>query len=171
MSERLKVEIKVDYRTFRSAADFRATVERLLLGVSPKYLEGLDCVILRDSGGFTRNERKRSKRDLTSVLTGAYHRATASTPPRIHLFIDNIVQGGGVWLWIPAFRELLVAGPLFHELGHHIQEHIRPEHKDREATAEAWSKRLGREYFATHRRRIIPVFKTLSRILKVVRQR
>jgi len=168
MSTQRTVRIATDYRHFRSPIDFSRSVDRLLLGTPPKYLAGLDSVILRDSGGFTRREKRLSEKDSTKALVGAYHRATRTTPPRIHLFIDNIVQGPSLLLRLPLIRELLLAGPLFHELGHHIQEHIAPEHRDREATAEAWARRLTSEYFSSRRTKLS--LRVLRSVLKLVQK-
>lgn len=165
---RKTVRIVADYRKFNLPIDFRSSVERLLLGTPPKYLVGLDSVILRDSGGFTSREKKHKKKDSTKTLVGCYYRATRTTPPRIHLFLDNIVQGPSLWLRIPLVRELMLAGPLFHELGHHIQEHIAPEYKDRETTADAWSQRLARDYFSS--RRTLLLLRILRGFLRLVRR-
>jgi hypothetical protein len=165
-----RLKILAEGKRFDSPINFRRSIERLLEGIPAKYLAGLDCVVLRDTSGFSQYEKKRSEHDRTKVLTGAYYRRARKTPPRIHLFVDNIVGRNSFWLRMALIRELLLAGPLFHELGHHIQESIIPEHKDKEATAEAWSQRLTREYFQSHYRYTLPMLRVLRAIIKIIRK-
>jgi hypothetical protein len=165
----LNVRVLTDFRGFRAPFDVRGSVERLLLGIPSKYLIGLDAVILRDTGGFTRSERKKSQKDPTRALLGCYHRARRVTPPRIHLFVDNILDdGGSLWLRIPLIRDILLAKTLFHEVGHHIQEHIAPEYRERETTADAWSMRLSAHYFSArpHRALLVKALRVLFKILR-----
>jgi hypothetical protein len=169
---RLNVQVVDRCTTYPLPARFQKTVERLLLGVSPKYLAGLQSVVLRDSGNLTRHEKKKRERLPGMVLLGTYYHRTRTTAPQIHLFVDKILRTWPAWLLrISLIRELVMARPLFHELGHHIQAEIVPEYREREGAAVAWSRKLGREYLESSHRLFLPIFKILKYVAKVVKRR
>jgi hypothetical protein len=142
-----RVDVLEAYHSFRPRIDFRQTVLELLQGICPDYLVGLKRVVLRDSGGFSRAEKKKRQRRPSQDLLGTYYHATHATPPRIDLFVDAIAtRWPGIVLKIPLLRQILIGNVLFHEVGHHIHARIKPEFKDPESAAEAWARRLSREF-------------------------
>jgi hypothetical protein len=167
-----RIKVVSDLRGLRSPIDFSRTVDCLLCGVPGMYLAGLDTIVLRDSGGLTSNEKKKRYRRPGKVLLGTYYHATRKAAPQIHLFVDKITEGWPTWLLrVPLIREVLLAVPLFHEIGHHIQAKIVPKHGDHEDTAEGWSKRLTGEFLSQRYRYLIPIFRRLGKVAKWIKRR
>lgn len=166
----LDVRVSTDYGTFRPPVDFTRSVGRLLRSVPSKYLTGLDSVILRDSSGLTREERKKSGADSGKLPKGAYYRGSGSTPPRIHLFIDNMAQWSKRPLQLPVMRDFIIAKTLFHELGHHIQDRIEPRHKSHEAAAKEWARELTSSFLRDQYWYWVPLMKLVTGINRLFRR-
>lgn len=159
-------------RTFRSPIDFRRTVEVLLAGIQPGFLAGLDRVVLRDADSLTREEKKKRERLSGKIVAGTYYHAVRGSAPYIDLFIDVIAaRWPKTVLRVPLLREILISSVLFHELGHHIHSWMAPDRRDREVTAEAWQRRLSREFFRRRYRFLMFVFGPLGRWVRRSRQR
>ena len=163
------VQVVPRYQEFKSRIDYAGTVEFLLRYVPVKYLAGLNCVLLRDSGGLTRSEKLRAGKKRRAIL-GHYCRATHGQQAQIHLFVDQIAR---YWptplLWWRRSREYALADVLFHEIGHHIHAHIAPEYRDRELTAEDWRGRLILEYLRRRYWYLRPLRKPIGLILRRLR--
>ena len=130
------------------------TVERMLASVPPKYLVGLKEVVLTNSSGMPRKLRrsvtKARKRKVRIVeAAGLYHAAWHGNRAWIEIFIDNKLRGveRSWWLEIAYLRETVLAGVLFHEIGHHIHATTHPEYRDKEDVADTWKLKLNRQYF------------------------
>ncbi len=93
----------------------------------------------------------RGRKARHTAVLGLYHAASnVSNNAWIELFVDRIVSGVPRCALLFASTRATVFGPvLFHELGHHIYASMRPEHREREDTADAWARRL----LTTHLRR------------------
>src|SRR5437899_2964833 len=79
---------------------------------------------------------------------GLYHGAWHGQPPWIELLVDRICAGVPRWaLRLPAVRDLLFAGVLFHEIGHHVYATTHKEHAERESVAEKWRRAMAGPYF------------------------
>ena len=158
----MKARIVTDLRDFPEQVNLVGSVERLLSDVPTKYLAGLGSVLLRDSGSLTRSERQKRERRPSSSLLGTYYHAKGATPPQIHLFVDKILPG---WsprvLRLPIILDVLLARPLFHEIGHHIQARIEPEHRDPEVVATEWSNKLAGAFMRRRYWYLIPFLKIL----------
>lgn len=140
----------MDHRTgHRPRTDLVAAVDRLLSHLPPGYFARLGHVALRDAGGLSRQERLRRKKVAPGMaLKGTYSAPTGRDPARIDLFVDSMLGNlSPLWLRVPPVRDFLVGGTLYHELGHHLHQVVRPEHRDREVVADEWGQRLLREYF------------------------
>lgn len=163
------VQVVPRYQEFKSRVDYAGTVELLLRYVPAKYLAGLHCVLLRDSGGLTRSEKVRARKSRRGIL-GQYCRATQGQQAQIHLFVDQIAR---YWpaplLWWRRSREYLLADALYHEIGHHIDAQIAPEYRDRELTAEDWRGRLTLEYLQHRYWYLRPFRKPIGLILRRLR--
>jgi hypothetical protein len=166
-----EVRICTNFSTFRPPVDFARSVRRLLHSVPSKYLTGLDCVILRDSGGLTTEEKKKSGADSGTSPRGAYYRGNGGTPPRIHLFIDNMAQWSKRPLQLPVMRDFIIAKTLFHELGHHIQNRIEPRHKSHEAAAKEWARELTRSFLRKKYWYWVPIMKLVGGMGRLFRRR
>jgi hypothetical protein len=148
----------------------RRSVERLIAGIPPEYLAGLEKIVLRDSSVLTPHEKKKRAQRPGQVLLGTYHRGRGETRSYIDLFATEIAEDTGSLRWLSLWADLVVSRVLYHEIGHHIHRHIRPEHRDPETVASEWRRTLTRHYF---RRRywylvpvVTPVVRTLIYVLK-----
>jgi type 1 glutamine amidotransferase len=67
--------------------------------------------------------------------------------PYIELRVDKIVAALERWaLPIPFVREIAFGHVLFHELGHHIHNTIRPEYSEKEDVPDTWAGRLNANF-------------------------
>ena len=122
-------------------------------GIPQKYIGGLKTIVVRESTTLN-HKRRRSKTYLRKVKVkikeclGLYHQKWNREPAWIELFIDNIYDGVPKFvLFIPFFRELILAQVLHHEIGHHIHYTKIPEFKEKEDVAEKWTGKLFNYYF------------------------
>lgn len=147
------VKVREAYTKSRPSVDFRWAVGTIVDALQPKYLIGLEEIVLRDASGFTRQEmkqttRSRGRKVLINECRGLYYARTPRQGAMIVLFIDNIIGKLPLWVFrVPLFRDILLARTLFHEIGHHIHSHMHPEYKDSEAVANHWRQTIRREYF------------------------
>lgn len=131
----------------------RRTVERLVLDLPAGYVAGLDQILLRVAGSFTRREKKRKAAGKKKLIPleqclGTYYRSFRDRPARIELYVDNITRDWPVLiLAIPPLADVIVGKVVFHELGHHIHATSDRRFSNQEEVAEEWRKRLSREYF------------------------
>jgi len=149
------------------------TVDYLLRIVDRERIEGLHEVILTNYEGANREIRRRKvrrgKRKIPfSNVLGLYREKYQGKPAYIELFVDNIFHGTPKWaIRIPLIRRFLMAGVLYHEIGHHIH-HVRfPEYKDKEEVAEKWKKVLSVEFIKKKYWYLVPliyVFNLKSRL-------
>jgi hypothetical protein len=167
------VEIVDAYSDFAAPCDARAGVAELLETVPPQHLNGLRYVRLTNAAALKGARKRgrswsRGRKVKHSEVAGLYHAAWQGQPACIELFVDQIFDGPPRWLlrW-RLVRNLLLADVLFHELGHHIHEVERPEHREREAVAEDWSRRLSRHYL---RRRHSVAWFTLRPLARLARR-
>jgi len=147
------------YGSVRSRPKLRGAIERMLWHLPRGYFARFGHVTLRDSGSLTRKERaKREKAGPSRHLLGTYYGPTAGQPAHIDLFVDAIFDGRSTLLVrVPPVRDVLLGRALYHELGHHLQRGVHPEHRDREEVAEEWRRRLLRTYFRKTYWYLLPV--------------
>jgi hypothetical protein len=139
-----------NYKSYTPPCGVKASVEKLLSGVSKEYLGGLESVVLTNSGsigkGMTRRAQGRKYRRQSCA--GFYHPRQKGIRPWIEIIVDNTLGDmPQMLLWIPIIREGMLSGTLFHELGHHLDATVGAPAPTGEAAAEAWSKRLSKTYF------------------------
>ena len=106
-------------------------------------------MVLLNAEGLSRKERlgnvRSRKRKLSkSRVLGFYHHTWQGKPPWIEIRVDKTLSGHSprAPLWIPFFREIRLANVLYHELGHHIHEFVRPEYREKEDVADDWRTKL-----------------------------
>jgi hypothetical protein len=147
-------------------------VEDLVRSLPEEYQVGLRRIVLTNAAALT-GKRKRSwswsrgrKARHTNVL-GLYHQEWNGQPAWVELFVDRTVEGTPDWaLRVPVVRSLAFGTVLYHEIGHHIHARQRPEHRDREAVADDWQRRLIR----VHIRRRHPIARAcLWPVLQIAR--
>jgi hypothetical protein len=154
---------------YKPPFDVVKCVEAMLRSVPEKYLVGLSEVVLTNTAGLPRKMRRamtlsRGKKVRQASALGLYHQAWKNRPAWIQLYVDNILCGweGGFWLRFRLLREGFISDVLFHEIGHHIHDAIRPEHREQEDVADVWKVRLSRNYLKT-------VHPTIRFFMKLVR--
>jgi hypothetical protein len=144
-----QIRVVESYRDYRPPFDAARVVRALLRRVPKKYLVGLDCVVLVNEGALSRRDRigklrsRKRKVDKSRVL-GLYNHAWQGRPPWIEIRVDKTLRNcSPQWhLWIPFFREIVLGSVLYHELGHHIHNSVRPEYREKEDVADDWKGRL-----------------------------
>jgi hypothetical protein len=167
------VKIVRAYQSFVPPLAVEPIVERLLCGIPPGYLTGLHQVVLRESAGLGRRERRRKTRSRGRQVAipecdGLYYQEEPGRPARIELFVDNVLDRSPRWLMrIPFLQDMVLARPLFHELGHHIDRRIAPRHGDIERTAEEWRLQLSRLYVRKRYWYLRPVAWPLARLFRL----
>jgi hypothetical protein len=128
-------------------------VARMLDSIPPKYLVGLDRVVLTNSSGLPRARRRavtKSRKRKVQIATarGLYHQEWDGRRAWIEIFVDNTLSNWVTrwWLKLSFMRESPIGDVLFHEVGHHIHYTSKPEHREREDVADVWKVRLQRIY-------------------------
>ena len=168
MPEDAEICIKEAYRDYTPPLNVAKTVRLLLRSVPPKYLRGLDCVVLTNLSGQPRRNRvgkiiRRGRRVSRSHVAGLYHRQWQGNPPWIELYVDQILRSLPRWSsWIPLITTQLIAETLFHELGHHIHLFIRPEYREKEDVADDWKKKLHGNFIQKRYFYLIPLIRTIN---------
>ncbi|MGZ4833446.1 MAG: hypothetical protein ACXVZQ_11000 [Terriglobales bacterium] len=146
------IRITETYRHYTPPVNVSAIVRKLLGSVPEKYLTGLDCVVLTNETALSRKDRvgkvwSRKRKVHKSQVLGLYHHGSGSSLPYIELRVDKIVAGlKGLSIHIPFLRDIVFGHVLFHELGHHVHNTIRPEHDEKEDVADTWAGKLGANF-------------------------
>lgn len=140
------------------------SVTNLLAETPAKFLSGVDCIVILDSESLSRRERHRLRRRPNDFVLGSYFSRNRTRPPRIEIYSDGLLNSKlAMYLRLPAFRDVLVARVLFHELGHHISSMVEPRHASREAVAERWAKKLARQALRARFPTLHPLLRSLMR--------
>lgn len=140
-----RVKIVTAFTEFRPPFDFESSIDTLLRLTAPKYLRGLDRILLRDGAGLPRRQIVEERKIGKSL--GYYHKPTVQRRGWIELYVDRIVDGySPILMRMRWFRERTLGATLFHELGHHINAQVKPQFGDAERIAEEWKRQLFREY-------------------------
>jgi hypothetical protein len=148
-----QVEIHENYKDFSAPIWVRNSITRLVDGLPAQYLNGLHSITLTNIGGLNHRRRRqktiwRKRKVSVMACRGLYYQTWQGKPAMIELFIDKIIyRWPSVVLKVEIFQDMLLAGVLYHELGHHIHKAHAPEHREREDVAEDWRKKLSRLYF------------------------
>jgi hypothetical protein len=148
-------EIVENYRDFQPPRRIRKSLDTLLDAVPPKYLVGLQTILLTNQAAITKQGRRkrmwsRNHQVRPAQCSGTYH-GTKSSPATITLYIDNILQFEGPWMrLLPLTRYAALGTVLYHELGHHIHTLHRPVCKEKENVADDWSDKLYVDFLRVH---------------------
>jgi hypothetical protein len=167
-----KTKLVTYFHEYTPPFDVRPLMSRMLRSVPSEYLVGLDSIVLTSTDTFSRKRRRsktRSRRRTVRIVKtrGLYHRAQGGETAWIEIFVDRIIEGWelGLWLKLPLLRDFLLAPVLFHEIGHHIHTTIRPEFREREDVADRWQVKLETIYPRKER----PSIRVLSLLAKPFR--
>ena len=171
-----KLEVVEAYRDYVPSFDVRRSVLRLLSTVDERHTHGIRAVVLTNIDALSRQVRRRKTKSRgrkigLDQVAGLYHPAWKGELAWIELFIDQILDGCPRWvLRFPVVRDTMLAQTLFHEIGHHIHKTQAPVHDEQEDVADAWTRRLGRQYFPRVYWYLVPVFRVLVPAYKWVRR-
>ena len=176
--EKIAVRITEAYRDYQPPFDATKLVDKLLTSVPAKYLQGLDCVLLTNESGLPRKDRigkirsRKRKIDRSSVL-GLYHPRSRDYSPYIELRVDRIIIDlrRTTFLGAILLREIMVGHVLFHELGHHIHDSVRPEHREKEDVADDWAGKLTGNFLRRNYWYLFPILIPLSKVYKFMRRK
>jgi hypothetical protein len=173
----MKVKINEAYRDYNPPFDATSVVRRLLKPVPDKYLVGLDCIVLSNFSGLSRDRRigklvSRKRRVSKSRTLGYYRREWHGQPAYIELYVDKIaeyikVERGPTW--IPAFRDVCFGLVLYHELGHHAHRVVRPEYREREDVADDWARKFTKNFMWKRYWYLRPLFLLANRVYRMIR--
>jgi hypothetical protein len=127
----------------------RRRVEMLVARLVPKHVQGLASVVLTNRAALSRNERRqktwyRGMKVSLADSAGWYEQAWNNRPASIRVVVDNALRDIPAWVQrlLPLVATLALAGVLYHEVGHHIQTTVQPEHIEREDVAHRWEANL-----------------------------
>lgn len=157
-----EILILSQFREYNPPADIEGSVRQLLRYVPEQYKEGLQAIHLTNSTAsraFRRNKvwsrgRKVPMRECAGFYCGDH----------IELLVDNLLLNVPRWIVrVPFLRTIWIGSVLFHEIGHHIHRIQQPEHREMEDVADAWQKRLMRQYMRRRYWYLRPIW-TLARL-------
>jgi hypothetical protein len=145
--------IHENYKNYSPPRGVRSAIEKLLSAVPEEFQAGLESVVLTnsDSVGKGKTRRVKGRKYRQQSCGGFYHRRHKGERPWIEIVVDNTLgDTPPLVLGIPLIREMMLAGTLFHELGHHLDVTVGSPAPSGEAAAEAWRQRLSKSYLRKH---------------------
>lgn len=140
-----------DYKDYVAPKRARRVVERLLSTLPEGHLAGLEAVVLTNSARMGKGKTKRIKgrKYPEAQCLGFYHPATQQKGPWIQIVVDNIAAHMPPFFWRSKFlSDMIFAGTVYHEVGHHLDATIGSPSRTGEAAADEWSRRLRLRHFA-----------------------
>jgi len=151
--------------------------ERMLASVPPKYLIGLQRVVLTNSTGLPRKVRRavtksRGRKVRIVEARGLYHPAWYGNQAWIEIFVDSTLRSCEKHWWtkLGFLREAEIADVLFHEIGHHIHFTARPEYREKEDVADIWKVRLNNNYLHGTHRLLRAIFSPSRPLIEICRR-
>jgi hypothetical protein len=144
----LQVQVFECYRDYVPPFDSAQAIRNLLRKVPGKYLTGLDCIVLKNDAALSRKDRRgkirsRGRKVAMAQVLGLYHHAWQGKKPWIEIRVEKILAAySGFSFRIPLIRNIFLGNVLYHELGHHIHNYVRPEYREKEDVAEYWRGKL-----------------------------
>jgi len=144
-------EVTEAYKDYSPPDGTRKSIEELLQSVPKEQLAGLKNVVLTNAEALTGARKRRwswsrgRKVRHGSQVAGLYHHASKTEPAWVEIFVEKAYAGIPSWaLRVSFVRGATLGSVLYHEVGHHIHATQTPEHREREAVADAWKHRLSR---------------------------
>jgi hypothetical protein len=169
----LKPRVIESFESYSPPFDVTKAVRRMLRDVPPKFLHGLDSIVLTNVAALSRQQRNRRTRGRGQRTTlgeslGYYSEAWKGEPAHITILVDNFEkQWGRSWLRLGLIRDFAFSNLLFHELGHHIHRVHRPKYEGPENIADKWSKKLSGKFMRDRYWYLFPVAVPISLILGI----
>ena len=169
-----KPEVVNSFTNYAPPVDFTKRIRVLLRYVPREYLSGIDRVTLTHRGRLSRLERRtkiqgRGGRLHRFADTSAYYQQTSKqNPARISVFVDSICDAWTPFvLRLPIAGYCVLAGILYHEIGHHIHVTMQPELGDLETIAEKWKRKLTNKFIDGHYWYMIPFLFIAASLVQV----
>jgi hypothetical protein len=162
------------YKDYRPRAWVRGAVEKLLLTVPPKYLMGLASVVLTNSEGQARRDRRRrfssrGRRIPSSRVQAFYSPASRRKHPHIQIYVNRVLKYPRWFALFPPLREAWIGVTLFHELGHHVHYTQRPEHREEENVANEWRNKFLKNFMRKKYWYLLPILVPAAWIVREIR--
>ncbi len=119
-----------------------------------------------------KTQRINGRKHVARECRGFYLPATERWPASLTVIVDNVFRGvPSSALRIPVVREILLAGTLYHEIGHHLERTLGAPARAGEAAAEAWSKRLSRQHLRRRHRIASGLFWAATPVTRLILKR
>lgn len=169
------VEITEAYHDYEPPFDIASTARALLDGVPESRLPGLERIVLTNIDALPAGRKRaktwaRGRKVKVAETCGLYHQEWGSDPAWIEIFVDKLTADIPRFVFASRFlRDIIVAGVLYHEIGHHLHHAVAREHGERESIAEKWRRRLSRSHLRRNYWYFLPVANLARRLHKVAR--
>ena len=163
------------YRDYVPPQSVRPIIEDLLKTVPPRYLVGLQTIILTNQAAQPRKIQRqktwsRNHKIKLVKARGYYSGASRTSQASITLHIDNILKGASASdLKLPLVRYFSLGTVLYHEIGHHIHAEHNPIYEGKENVAEDWSDKLWQRFVQVHYWYLRPLMKVAVLFVKLGR--
>jgi len=153
--------IVLAFQNYTQPFDAEKAIRRMLRIVPPKYLWGLNSIVLTNVDALSHKERERKtwgrRRVTLGEALGYYTPEWSGGSAHITILMDNLEKRLGKWQHFGFARDAAVAELLFHELGHHIHEVHKPKYEDKEDVADKWSKKFTIKFLRDRYWYLLPV--------------
>ncbi len=150
-------------------------VHELLKTVPPRYLIGLQTIVLTNQSAQPRERQRQkiwSRNHKIRIISarGYYSGASQSRRASITLHVDNIFKDSSLRdLRVPIVRYYPLASVLYHEIGHHIHAEHHPVHEGKENVAEKWSTYLTGQFLRKHYWYARPILYVMWLLIRVIK--
>ena len=161
------VPVYENYKDYCPPRIVHRTVVSLLSCLPKGYLSGLRSVVLTNAKATEKGRTIKLKRKkvVRAKCLGFYHPGKRGEPPWIEIVVDNIIAGAPYVFWcIPILRKMMFSGPVFHEVGHHLDCTIGAPARSGEAAV-----RLTHRYAKQHYWYLLPVVRFVVRCRNRIR--
>jgi hypothetical protein len=174
LPDKLPVLIIEAYNDYRPPKWVKGAIEKLLWTVPPKHLVGLESVVLRNSGGQSRRERRRKfnsrgRKIHSSRVLAFYSPASRRKRPHIEIYVNRVLKYPRLFALFPLLRESWIGVKLFHELGHHVYYTQRPEHREEENVADEWSGKFLKNFIRKRYWYLLPILVPTAQIVRKIK--
>jgi hypothetical protein len=165
------MEIYESYKSYVPPKWVRPSIERLVRTLAPEHTGGLGSIVLTSAEAVGRGKTGRvgGRKYERRRCGGFYHRARPNEQAWIEVVVDSTI--GSSPAWITAFnvcRDWILAGTLYHEVGHHLDATVGSASRGGEAAAEDWRRRLTRLHTRRRYGYLRPVFRFVRALFRLV---
>jgi hypothetical protein len=170
------MQINENYHDYRPPFDMANYVRTLIRFTRPEHYRGLKYITLTNRKALNHEQKQETTwsrgRKVRIVETrGLYHERTNKAPAGVVLFVDNICSGFPKHMFsLPLAKDFIVGEVFFHEIGHHVHYHSRPEYREREDVAEKWAKTILYEFVSKKHPVLVFVLKRVTKLLRAKRK-